>query len=108
MNSQDVVERVNIISNTRPVYVIEPINGPNGEYLDIHQSLIIAWIVKHYKNSDQVLKPGSAIPITCSDFSDEGLSDRYAIYDKETDLWEVPGLKSGFEVGELIAWFKDG
>ncbi len=90
--------KVSIISNSRPLYMIEPVTD-DDKIVDLYSTPVIAWRVEYNEEHDSAF----ASPITV----DTGLPDVYALHDSETNEWTIPDNTAGEGLDSLLKYFKE-
>ncbi len=101
MSCEKKDQPVKIISNSRPVYVVEPTGSELISQLPIDMTPVVAWIVETSclgKDREldawaQPVIPGNILP------------EIYALYDAESKHWEVPSQAKGKDLLALSDWF---
>jgi hypothetical protein len=96
-----------IIPNHRPLYVAELIEVDDvlrgGIRLDITLSPIVAWKVQGVER-DLGSRQGWAVPIGINGSGWLEIDGGFAIYDRDTEFWEIPDVNSGKGLDSLYSY----
>ena len=101
MSCEKKDQPVKIITNSRPVYVVEPTESELISQLPLDMTPVVAWIVETSYLGDDQQMDAWAQPVIAGSI----LPAIYALYDAESQHWEVPSQAKGKDLTALSDWF---
>ncbi len=93
-------EKYTVIPNSQPYYVIESVEDEEGNLAAGRPMAIAAWKVFYEENDDN---SHFAMPVGVHG---GGFFDDFAIWNSETDVWEIPEDKNGRGMDDLVNAFR--